>query len=102
MDRPSLPLDALPAWLALNNVEMNGVAISPAAEGKGSGIFATEDLNSEDNPTLITVPRDLVLSLSTIWEHAKSDHDLEQVLRAIGDFGKVPICTYPPKNHPPS
>ncbi|MCJ1250822.1 hypothetical protein MMC30_008050 [Trapelia coarctata] len=89
MQRSSLPLGALPAWLALNNVSMNGIAISSAAEGKGSGIFATGDTSAEDTPTLIAVPRDLVLSLSTIWEHAKSDHDLDQVLRATGDYGKT-------------
>jgi hypothetical protein len=89
MLRNSLPLSALPAWLALNNVEMNGVTISLATEGKGSGIFSTEDISDEAS-TFITVPRDLILSLETIWEQAKSDHDLDQVLRATGDYGKVP------------
>jgi len=89
MLRNSLPLNALPAWLALSNVEMKGVTISLATEGKGSGISTTEDISDEPS-TLITVPRDLILSLGTIWEQAKSDHDLDQVLRATGDYGKVP------------
>ena len=84
----SWAIDALPSWSALNNVELNGVAISVLPADRGSGIVAVKDTTSED-PVLMTVPRELVLSIETIWEFAKSDQDLNSILHAVGDFGQV-------------
>ena len=67
---------------------LNGVAISSLDNGKGSGIVATKDLGKE-SVTLITVPRDMILSLETIWDYAKSDHHLHDILEAVGEFGRV-------------
>ncbi|MCJ1384085.1 hypothetical protein MMC17_007201 [Xylographa soralifera] len=83
----SWAIDALPSWSALNNVEMNGIAVSVLQADRGSGIVAMKDTTSKD-PVLMTVPRELVLSVETIWESAKSDQDLNNVLHAVGDFGQ--------------
>ncbi|MCJ1285638.1 hypothetical protein MMC26_004979 [Xylographa opegraphella] len=83
----SWPINALPSWSALNNVELNGVAISVMEADRGSGIVTLKDTDAKD-PVLMTVPRELVLSLETIWEFAKSDQDLNRILHAVGDFGQ--------------
>ena len=84
----SWAIDALPSWSALNNVELNGTAISILQADRGSGIVATKDTTMKDS-VLMTVPRELVLSVETIWEFAKSDQDLNSILHAVGDFGQV-------------
>ena len=90
MLRQTLPVSTLPVWSTLTNVVLNGVAISSLDNGKGSGIVATKDLGKE-SVTLMTVPRDVVLSLETIWEYAKSDHHLHDILEAVGEFGRVGV-----------
>ena len=90
MLRETLPVTTLPAWSRLTNVVLDGVAISSLDNGKGSGIVATKDLGKE-SVTLMTVPRDVVLSLETIWEYAKSDHHLHDILEAVGEFARVGV-----------
>ncbi|MCJ1391403.1 hypothetical protein MMC18_004267 [Xylographa bjoerkii] len=84
----SWPIDALPSWSVLNNVEMNGVAVSVLQADRGSGIVAVKDTTKEE-PILMTVPRELVLSVRTIWEFAKSDQHLNSILHAVGEFGQT-------------
>ena len=88
-----LSIEAFPHWSRLYNVVLNNVIAKTTSSGRGSGIFTTQD-TSAGAPILITVPKNLVLSIETIWEFAKSDDDLHEVLTAVGDFGKVPRC-YP-------
>ena len=88
MHRETLPISTLPAWERLTNVELTGIKISSTENGRGSGIYATTDL-SKESTILMTVPRELVLSLETIWEYAKADHHLHDVLEAVGEFGRV-------------
>ncbi|MCJ1431214.1 hypothetical protein MMC27_000565, partial [Xylographa pallens] len=83
----SWAIDALPSWSALNNVELNGTAVAVLQADRGSGIVATKDTTMEDS-VLMTVPRELVLSVETIWEFAKSDQDLNSILHAVGEFGQ--------------
>lgn len=59
-------------------------------EGKGYALTAAKDINSEithDQPILLQIPQDLVLSATAIEEHAKSDKDFRELLTAGG--GKV-------------
>jgi hypothetical protein len=45
---------------------------------------------SDTNPEiLLQIPSDLIISLETVQNHAKSDPYLRDVLEAIGDFGRV-------------
>lgn len=55
---------------------------------RGSGLVATTK-RSISNPTIITVPNDLVLSIENVWLYAKSDNHLRQTLEATGDYARV-------------
>ena len=89
--RRPLSIIAFPHWSRLYNVALNNVTVKTTNSGRGSGIFATQDKPTE-SPILIRVPKHLVLSVETIWEYAKSDEDLHEILTAVGDFGKVAMC----------
>ncbi|MCJ1472558.1 hypothetical protein MMC13_001207 [Lambiella insularis] len=88
MHHKPLPIDSIIPWSILNNVDMNGVTITASPTRKGSGIVVTKDISAEDC-VLIRVPRELVLSLETIWEFAKCDHHLSSILTAVEDFGRT-------------
>lgn len=55
---------------------------------RGSGLLMTAE-SSADNPLLMKVPNELVLSLENVWIYAKSDRYLRQVLEATGDYSRV-------------
>ena len=88
MHRETLPIEQLAAWTRLNNVEFNGVKIAALQGHKGSGLVTIAE-NATDNPLLMTVPNELVLSLDNVWIYAKSDKHLRQVLEATGDYSRV-------------
>ena len=88
MLREPLPISLLSLWSDLNNVEFNNVVVSASETERGVGIWASGDSVAE-SPNLVRVPRELVLSVQTIWEFAKSDHQLHSILAALGDFTKV-------------
>ncbi|KAI9709295.1 MAG: hypothetical protein M1820_003415 [Bogoriella megaspora] len=87
----TLPTSALPAWSTLNNIEYDGVKVKhlPGFEDRGSALVAQRSLVGGEEQPLITVPRDMVLSLELVNEHAKSDEDLRNVLACLGEFGRV-------------
>lgn len=103
LNRPLLPIEALPAWAHLNNITFDDVEFRAGA--KGSGVFAKADIKSptaseeheeheeegnDSRPRIImTVPADMILSLGSTHEFAKSDSYLKAVLEASGDFGWV-------------
>lgn len=98
MKRECLPIESLPVWLRLNGVSFNGVVVQRLESDelgmdKGFGLVATEEKTSSDDDTalaiLIQVPLDLVLSMESVQNYAKSDHSLREVLDAVGDFGTV-------------
>ena len=101
MKREYLPLGSLLAWLKLNGIATNGVAVqrlgtAESETDKGNAILATvENFNNDpDNQQiLLQIPRDLVLSLESVHDDSKSDRDLREVLEAVGDFGRVCITT---------
>ena len=103
MKRASYPADSLAAWLHLNEVVANGVTFQKtgsvdADSDKGNAIVATESWVSNESdaePTiLLRVPADLILSLETVHDHAKSDHHLREVLEAAGGFGTVSLSFF--------
>ncbi|KAJ5618884.1 hypothetical protein N7510_002868 [Penicillium lagena] len=93
MKRDSLPIESLPAWLRFNGIKANGVAFQKVVSARGSGIVATQDQMSSDNetepPILLEIPSDLILSLETVHNYAKSDRYLREVLEAVGHFGRT-------------
>ena len=86
MYRDTLPISQLIAWAQLNNVEMHVKVVALQGE-RGSGLVAERPI---DNPLLLTIPHDLVLSLENVWVYAKSDKYLRQILEATGDYSRVP------------
>lgn len=86
MHRETLPSSQLAAWTRLNNVQSNGVMITTMLGNRGLGLVATAE---SDNPLLMTVPSELVLSLEIVWIYAKSDRYLRQILEATGDYSRV-------------
>ena len=87
----SLPVDSLPVWAAFNSVSFDGVNIGPlpGKEDRGSTVIANRSLRGPHESPLITIPRDLILSLERINEHAKFDSDFRAVLEGLVDFGRV-------------
>lgn len=87
MRRGSFPLEAFPAWCSLNDVSFIDVKVVNI-DGKGYGLVAERDLmNDEDNvevPTLISIPKDLVLSVAAVEEYAKVDQNFRQLFEAAG------------------
>lgn len=83
-----LPISALPAWIKLNNVVLNGVTVSTVHDDKGLGITSC-DGDLDDGTPLIIVPQSLILSLENVWVFAKSDQHLREVLEAAGEFSRV-------------
>lgn len=95
MRRRCLPIEQLEAWAQLNGVVFNNVRVervgAPNGQHKGSGVFATEDLETTHGQegVLLSVPQDLVLSKDLVHDYAKSDVHLRDVLEATGEFGRV-------------
>ena len=87
MHRETLPINQLAAWTRLYNVEFNGVTITTVQGNRGSSLVTTAA--SADDPLLMTVPSEFILSLDNVWIYAKSDRYLRQVLEATGDYSRV-------------
>ncbi|CAJ2502715.1 Uu.00g101090.m01.CDS01 [Anthostomella pinea] len=87
MRRGEFPVDALPAWCLLNDVTFVDVKVADI-EGRGLGLVAERDLvNEEDHyevPTLLAIPKELVLSAEGVEEYAKENKDFRQLLDAAG------------------
>lgn len=84
MHRHTLGLEAFSTWASFNDVHLEGLAIAELP-CKDYGLVATAGRNGDD-PLLMTVPKDLILSLENVWILAKADKHLREVLEAIGDF----------------
>jgi hypothetical protein len=87
----SLPVDTLPVWATLNDVSFDGISIGPlpGKEDRGSTVIAKRLLKGGHEAPLMTIPRDLILSLERIHQHAKSDSDFRAVLDGLDEFGRV-------------
>ncbi|CAG8908157.1 unnamed protein product [Penicillium egyptiacum] len=98
MKREYIPIESLPAWQRLNGIVVQGIAVHKFGSDqhgadKGSALIATEAQMSSENDAkpniLLQVPSELVLSLETVQDHAKTDKYLRNVLETIGDFGRT-------------
>ncbi|KAI4772218.1 SET domain-containing protein, partial [Aureobasidium sp. EXF-8845] len=87
----SLPVDTLPVWAAFNSVSFDGVSIGPlpGKEDRGSTVIAKRSLRGGHESPIMTIPRDLILSLDRVQEHAKSDSDFRAVLDGLDEFGRT-------------
>ncbi|KAJ5511778.1 hypothetical protein N7453_003881 [Penicillium expansum] len=98
MKREYIPIESLPAWQRLNGIVFQGIAVHKIGSDqhgadKGSALIATEAQTSSENDAkpkiLLRIPSELILSLETVHNHAKTDRYLRDVLEAIGDFGRT-------------
>jgi hypothetical protein len=77
-------------WLRHNGVKFG--AIEPKiVEGRGTALVASEDLRSSSTVSqeILTIPKDMVLSIETVHSHALFDQDLKEVVESLGDWGRV-------------
>lgn len=84
---PPLPLFSLPLWSKLNDVNFLDTAIQSLPSSKGCGLVSERELSSEetfDRPTLLVIPKDLVLCTETVEEAAKVDGGLRELLEVAG------------------
>jgi hypothetical protein len=92
----SSPINYLPAWADLNDVQFNGISVSSMPDDRGTCIIATAELSTPDE-ILMTVPQGLILSLENVWIYAKSDRHLREVLEAVGEYSRVASPSAPPR-----
>ncbi|KAK5170381.1 uncharacterized protein LTR77_004968 [Saxophila tyrrhenica] len=85
-----LPPGAFLPWAALNDAQFYRTAPGNFP-GRGGALLAEHDLDAEkdDSNVLLTVPKDLVLSLERCQEQARYDRDYREVLDSLGDFSKL-------------
>lgn len=91
--RQHLSLEALPAWMSLNDVIFHKVEVQ-TIERKGNGLVAQQSWlstppdnkkdNDEDNEPLVTVPHGLVLNQEAVEEYAKEDRNFRALLDTCG------------------
>lgn len=96
----TLPITSLQPWAQFNGISFNGITCT-SIPNSGSGIVATRDLRSASNEDgasnedvnseapLMIIPKELVLSLERVRMLALADRDLNEVLEAVGGFGRV-------------
>ncbi|KAI9803080.1 MAG: hypothetical protein M1833_001150 [Piccolia ochrophora] len=96
MKRDLLPSNAFPAWAHFNDVKYNGVVVKdfgPPPDGKGFAVVAERDIEALKTDILkdplMFVPKDLILSLESVNDHAKSDKHLRELLDAAGDIART-------------
>lgn len=86
--RPShLPISSLLAFAKFNDIIFENIAVERNEEYGGYGLAATTILDSieEDScPTLLKVPKDLILCAETIAEHSKVDKHFRELLEVAG------------------
>ncbi|KAB8290254.1 hypothetical protein EYC80_011120 [Monilinia laxa] len=81
---PHLSLSSLPGWARLNGIEFFDTAIS--SSDHGNGIVTTRVLSSVDTfdlPTLLEVPKDLILDREFLLEIEKIDPQYKQLRELI-------------------
>ncbi|RDI83379.1 hypothetical protein Vi05172_g6509 [Venturia inaequalis] len=90
----TLPITSLQPWAQFNGISFNGITCT-SIPNSGSGIVATRDLRSASNEDasseapLMIIPKELVLSLERVRMLALADRDLNEVLEAVGGFGRT-------------
>ncbi|KAL8827749.1 MAG: hypothetical protein Q9191_003001 [Dirinaria sp. TL-2023a] len=99
MHRHTVGLEVFSTWASFNDVRFEGLTITEFP-GKAYGLIATAERNG-DNPLLMTVPKDLILSLENVWVLAKADKHLRDVLEAVGDYARY-VQMLPSKTNVPT
>ena len=75
----------------LSGIDTHGcVSISALSLDRGCGVSALKDLD-DNQPVLVTVPHDLVISIENVHIYAKADKHLQDVLDAAGNFSMVQL-----------
>lgn len=97
MAHSQLPIEAFPAWAAVNSVEFANAEIRNI-EGKGLGLVAKHDITDADHDApssqaIIQIPRDLILSAETVEVYAKIDRNFKQLFEVAGH--QVSIRVHP-------
>lgn len=91
MHPPNYPPDALPALARLNQVHLNGITISQISPVLGLGVLFHPEKYNPQHCSLITIDKELILSLESVELAGKSDLLLRDVLRACcGILGADP------------
>ncbi|KAL7942199.1 hypothetical protein V8C42DRAFT_332823 [Trichoderma barbatum] len=99
MAHSQLPIEALPAWALLNNVDFASAEIRNI-DGKGFGLVAKHDItdvghDASSSPAILRVPRDLILSAEAVEEYAKVDQNFKQLFEVAGHQStRVDIMLY--------
>ncbi|KAI1389844.1 SET domain-containing protein [Hypoxylon trugodes] len=87
MRRGHFSPDDLPAWSVLNDVAFVNVKVADI-KGRGYGLVAERDLVAKDDdtesPTLLTIPKDIILSVKHVEQYAKENKSFRQLLDAVG------------------
>jgi hypothetical protein len=84
------PISRLEPWAKFVGVYFDGIKVGSRSgyEHLGSSIIAKRRLEISSVP-LVTVPRELIISLETIQTYAKRCQPLSHILEALGEFGQV-------------
>ncbi|KAI9742270.1 MAG: hypothetical protein M1818_004170 [Claussenomyces sp. TS43310] len=86
MKRRPIPISSLPAWSKLNDINFYDVRVQ-TLDASGHGLAAERALssaNTYDQPRLLSVPKDLILSNEAVEEYAKVDGDFRELLHVAG------------------
>jgi hypothetical protein len=85
-------VDATQEWAKSSGINFTNATPAMVA-GRGIGLLADHDISSppsSEMPTeVLAIAEDLVLSLTTVKEHALFDRDYRELLESLGSFGKV-------------
>ncbi|KAM3418498.1 hypothetical protein BST61_g4478 [Cercospora zeina] len=86
-----LDTKALKTWAEASGITFTN-ASPTAVPGRGTGLLADRDLNTEaSSPTeILTIDQELVLSGEAVKRHAQFDTDFREVLESLGNFGRTP------------
>jgi hypothetical protein len=87
MSRPEHPIESLPAWSSLNDVDFFDVKVEGVLD-KGFGLVAETQLAREEDtfdiPILLRIPHKLILCAEGVKLYAQVDHLFRQLLDAAG------------------
>ncbi len=88
MSHSRLPIESIPAWLALNDVSFYDLRITSVAD-RGYGLVTERRLTTAgetfDTPSLVSIPHELILSAETVAQYAKEDRNFRLLLDAVGE-----------------
>lgn len=84
MKKCQLPIEALSAWCARNQSELHGV-ITSNIKDKGNGMIAKCCMGNEsDTKVLLTIPRDVLVSVEYVEQYAAQDDIFRELANAVG------------------